>query len=97
MTKAAFSARSGDSSGSVCRLPNQLRKSPELQPVFLTITFVPDTDAGKRFCDQFLSNAEGMKIRYGSAIAMRNRVFRKKARMMAHWAVEIGVRLAVEE
>jgi hypothetical protein len=75
----------------------QLRDSLEFQAVFIRIMFIPHTDVGRLFCDQFLSSAEDKKIRYGSDIMMRARVFRKKARMMAHWAIEIGVRLAIEE
>jgi len=78
-------------------LYSQLRSSPEFQPVFITITFVPDTDAGRRFCDQFLSTAQEKTIRYGNEIVMKDRVYQKKARMMAHWAVEIGVRLTIDE
>jgi len=78
-------------------LYSRLRASPEFQPVFLAITLVPDTDAGRRFCDQFLSSALEKRVRYGSEGIVRDRVFRKKARIMAHWASEMGVRLAVEE
>jgi len=51
----------------------------------------------RRFCDQFLSTALEKRVRYGSEGIVRDRVFRKKARMMAHWASEMGVRLAIEE
>jgi len=78
-------------------LYSQLRRSPEFQPVFITIRFVPDTDAGRRFCDQFLSDAMGKNVRYGSEFAMRDRAFRKKARMMAHWASEIGAKMTIDE
>lgn len=76
---------------------SRLRGSPEFQPVFIAITLVPDTDAGRRFCDQFLSTALEKRVRHGSEGIVRDRVFRKKARMMAHWASETGVQLAVEE
>ncbi len=79
------------------QLYSQLRLSPEFEPVFLAIQFVPDSDLGRRFCDQFLSTAAGKSVRFGCDFLMRDRVFRKKARMMAHWATEIGVRLAIEE
>ena len=78
-------------------LYGQLRNSLEFQPVFIRITFIPDTDVGRLFCDQFLPSAETKTVRYGAEIAVRDRVFRKKARMMAHWATEIGARLATEE
>ena len=78
-------------------LYSRLRRSPEFQPVFITIRFVPDTDTGRRFCDQFLSTAMGKSLRYGSEITVRDRVFRKKARMMAYWAVEIGAKLSIDE
>jgi hypothetical protein len=76
-------------------LYSQLRTSPEFQPVSITITLVPDTGAGRRFCDQFLSVAASEEIRYGVEIAMRGRVFQKKARMMAYWAMEIGTRVVI--
>ena len=75
----------------------QLRTSPEFQPVSIAIRFIPDTDAGRRFCDQFLSSAVRTTFRYGSEIALLDRVFRKKARLMALWASEIGAKMAIDD
>jgi len=78
-------------------LYSRLRASPEFKPVSVTVSLVPDTDSGRQFCDQFLSTALEKRVHYGSDRAVRDRVFWKKARIMAHWASEMGVQLAVEE
>jgi hypothetical protein len=83
--------------GYLGELYSQLRYSPEFQPVFVGISFIPATDAGKRFCDQFFPPDETKTIRYGAEIALTHRVSRKKGRMMAHWAKETGVRLILEQ
>lgn len=69
----------------------ELRRSPEFQPVYVTVGFIPDSDAAKHFCDQFLSPPDTKRIPFGSQIAIADRVFFKKGRIMAHWAKEIGI------
>jgi hypothetical protein len=75
----------------------QLRNSPEFQPVVVAVSFIPDTDAGRRFCDQFLDSSDAKIVRLGIEIALSLRAFRKKARNMTHWAMESGIRMAIEE
>lgn len=83
--------------GYLGELYSQLRHSPEFQPVVVGISFIPATDAGRRFCDQFFPPEEAKTIRCGAEIALTYRVSRKKGRMMAHWAKEIGARLTIDQ
>jgi hypothetical protein len=85
-----------DDSHYLSPLYSQLRSSPEFQPIYIGVSFIPDTDSGRRFCDQFLPPQGAKRIRYGAEIAIRECVARKKGRIMAHWAREIGVRLTIE-
>jgi hypothetical protein len=77
-------------------LYRRLRLSPEFRPVIVAISFIPDSDGGRRFCDQFLAASDAHPVCFGRPIAIRDLVFQKKARNMAHWAKEIGVSMIID-
>lgn len=69
------------------RLLLEVSASPEFEPVSVRLDEVPDTEAGKRFCWQFLGSALGFKL---PATFM---FYRKKVRLMRRWAGRLGVRM----
>jgi len=73
----------------------RLRASPEFQLVPVEICFLPDCEAAGRFVYQFVSPVLAKTLRYNCLIQWKDVVFRKKARMMAHWAGQIGIQMAV--
>lgn len=66
------------------QLYGQVMGSPEFASVLVELLSVPVTDDGRRFCWQFLGLAT-------PAVPATFRVFRKKARLMEHWAKKTGV------
>ncbi len=64
----------------------KLRQSDEFQEVTLRLESLPEGEDGLRFLDQFLGEV-GAKARQFPADL---RMFRKKARIMAHWGDKIG-------
>lgn len=64
----------------------QLLQSSEFELVSLRIESIPGTDLGQHFVEQFLGNDNSWRSQV-------LRVARKKARIMAHWAQEIGGRV----
>jgi hypothetical protein len=68
-------------------LHQQMLGSDEFQPVNATILSVPETDAGRRFCWQFLGLAKGLKA------PTTKQIFLKTARLMDYCARNIGVEL----
>ena len=72
------------------QLLHDVSASSEFEPVRICLTSVPDTEAGRRFCWQFLGMAVGTKV--PDAL----KVFRIKARLMQHWAMKSDVGLQVE-
>ncbi len=74
----------------------RLRQSDEFQAVKLRLDSLPWGEGAMRFVDQFLglAGAEARAQRYPVELCM----FRKKARIMAHWGSRVGaeVRITVE-
>jgi hypothetical protein len=73
------------------QLSQEITSSSEFSPVELTILTMPNTDQARRFCWQFLGLAAGVKI------PSTRKVFRKKARLMCHWAERSGIETSVED
>jgi hypothetical protein len=73
------------------QLNEQVKNSSEFESVNVMIVHVPNSEEGRRFCWQFLGLATG------AAMPAARKIFRKKARLMEHWARRSGVDLQVEE
>ncbi len=71
------------------QLYNEVMRSSEFKTVTVEIEYVPLTDQGRRFCWQFFGLATGMPTT--SVVGM----FRKKARLITHWASKIGAVVTV--
>jgi hypothetical protein len=72
-------------------LNKQVKESSEFEMVGVTITQIPHTEEGRRFCWQFLGLAAGM------AVPAARQFFRKKARLMQHWAERCGIDFQINE
>ena len=72
------------------RLLLEVSASPEFESVPVRLDVIPDTEASKRFCWQFLGNALGCKL------PATFEFYRKKVRLMKHWAGRVGVRMEVD-
>lgn len=72
-------------------LNRQVMQSPEFKFINVTILHIPHTEESHRFCWQFLGLAAGVPA------PTTRLVFRKKARLMEHWAKRSGVELKVSE
>lgn len=70
-------------------LANAVTGSPEFQKISIRVFSIPDSDAGARFADQFL----GVPL---TEVPLQQSVFRKKARIMVHWAKKIGAVVEAE-
>jgi hypothetical protein len=66
----------------------KLRKSDEFELVDVRIDSIPDTPSGREFFNRFLSGREPIS----SATVIK--LMRKKARIMQHWALKIGINLS---
>jgi hypothetical protein len=77
-------------------LYRQFRRSDEFQHVAVTLVSVPEDNLGWRFADQFLGDADRIVRRLNSKMH-RQRMMRKKARIMSHWARKIGVVLSIDD
>ncbi len=64
-------------------LYGRLLQSSEFEIVALRIVFMPRTERGLNFIDQFVGDAPGWQTD-------ELRVHRKKARIMKHWATRLG-------
>jgi hypothetical protein len=69
-------------------------QSPEFKPCTVSINYIPKSDAGRKFADQFLGigETELRKI----AFPLGTQVPLKKARIMTHWAKRIGAVLSTD-
>jgi hypothetical protein len=68
----------------------QVINSDDYQRIQVEVSDVPPTDEGRRFCWQFLGLATGL------ALPSRQKVFRIKAELMAHWAKRSGISIRIE-
>ncbi len=73
--------------GLVERLSELIANDPEFSPVTIRLISIPQDELGRRFSWQFLGFAVGV------ATPTEITVYRKKARLMMHWATKCGVRL----
>lgn len=73
------------------RLFKQVSESSEFKLASVKITQVPETDSGDRFLKQFL----GSQTARNTFPVMRIVTF-KKARIMKHWATQVGARMQME-
>ncbi len=75
-----------------------LRESREFEELPIRIWFVPESDGGLRFLDQFFGwdhqTFDRMMPRKGVLV---QQMMRKKARIMAHWAAKIGAEVSVND
>lgn len=62
----------------------EVAASREYGLVDIQLEFVPDSGLGREFCWQFFGYAKGL------AFPVKASVFRKKARLMKHWAAKCG-------
>ena len=73
----------------------ELSASWEFQPVVIEIHSAPSDDRGRRFMRQFLGVDESFLERV--QLPLRERVLRKKARIMLHWGRKIGADVRAAE
>ena len=71
----------------------QVRQSSEFEEVGVEIRSVPSTPEGERFLEQFL----GRSGAHRPAFPLRERMMRKKARIMLHWARKTGADVAMAD
>jgi len=74
-----------------------LRHSHEFEAVTVRLRSVPDNEDGDRFLDQFLGIDRKDLTTGSTAIPLRTKVARKKARIMLHWAVKTGAVVVVDD
>jgi hypothetical protein len=70
---------------------DRIRESPEFRRTALTVVYIPRSDAGERFADQFLGVSGGAFAELACPLPLD--VPFKKARIMQHWAAQIGARV----
>lgn len=73
------------------QLHSEIMQSREFQSIEVEVSEIPQTEAARRFCWQFFGMATGLKI---PAVI---RTYRKKARMMEHWAPKAGILLSIHD
>jgi hypothetical protein len=73
------------------QIHSEVLSSPEFEQVAMRIEFIPNTEQGHRFCWQFFGLASGLQI------PVTINMYRKKARLMEHWAKRIGASYSVSE
>jgi hypothetical protein len=73
------------------RIHSEVMKSPEFERIVVQTDFIPDSEQGRRFGWQFFGLATGLQFP-----TIRS-VYRKKARLMEHWAKKAGVTLLVRD
>ena len=73
----------------------QVRESSEFEEVTLEIRSVPPTAEGARFVQQFLGRGPGPAD--WPAFPRHERMMRKKARVMLHWAPKTGADVVVAD
>lgn len=73
----------------------QICSSSEFESLPVQIDFVPESDLGRRFVDQFLGGVADAALCGVGGHAYRGTMMRKKARIMNHWAKKIGAQVAI--
>jgi hypothetical protein len=76
------------------QLFEQVGSSPEFESVNVTLRSLPDSVASRNFLDQFLGPTDATSALLAGRLH-RDRMMRKKARILEHWAEKIGAEVAV--
>jgi hypothetical protein len=78
------------------QLFQQVESSPEFESVTVTLRSLPDSASSRLFLDQFLGPADATSALLAGHLR-RERMMRKKARIMEHWAKKIGAEVAIAD
>jgi hypothetical protein len=74
-----------------------LCQSSEFDEVTVEIRAVPDTPEGRKFLAQFLGPRAAAQITSFAGLPTQQRMMRKKARVLLHWADKVGADAALIE
>lgn len=74
-----------DNASYLARVTESILRCPEFELVPIRITFIPQSERGRQFAWQFLGLAVGISL------PLKATIYRKKARLMRHWAEHCGV------
>jgi hypothetical protein len=78
------------------QLFQQVEDSPEFESVTVTLRSLPDSVLSGHFLDQFLGPVDATSALLAGHLR-RERMMRKKARIMEHWAKKIGAEVVVAD
>jgi hypothetical protein len=77
-------------------LYQQVRSSSEFESVTVTLASLPNSVSGRSFLDQFLGPVDVTSAMLAGHLH-RERMMRKKARILAHWAEKIGGEVVIAD
>jgi hypothetical protein len=77
-------------------LYQQVESSPEFESVTVTLGSLPDSVSSRRFLDQFLGPADAASALLAGHLR-GERMMRKKARILQHWAKKTGAEITIAD